>query len=163
MAVGRREGHVYRFGSNQYIDGESMKLLRYGPAGREKPGLLDSTGTIRDLSAVVRDIAGEVLGGSVLREIAALKPTQLPAVNESVRLGPCVGDVGKFICIGLNYSDHAAESNLPVPAEPVVFGKWTSAMVGPNDDIEIPRGSVKTDWEVELGVVIGAFGRYIPE
>jgi 2,4-diketo-3-deoxy-L-fuconate hydrolase len=140
-----------------------MKLLRYGPAGREKPGLLDSTGTIRDLSAVVRDIAGEVLGGNVLREIAALKPAQLPAVNESVRLGPCVGDVGKFICIGLNYSDHAAESNLPVPAEPVVFGKWTSAMVGPNDDIEIPRGSVKTDWEVELGVVIGQRGRYIRE
>ncbi|MFL6578324.1 MAG: fumarylacetoacetate hydrolase family protein [Povalibacter sp.] len=140
-----------------------MKLLRYGPVGRERPALLDSSGTLRDLSDVVKDIAGEALGPDVLRRIASIDHSNLPAVAEGVRIGPCVGSVGKFICIGLNYSDHAAESNLPVPSEPVVFGKWTSAMVGPNDDIEIPRGSVKTDWEVELGVVIGRHGRYIQE
>ncbi|MFL6618582.1 MAG: fumarylacetoacetate hydrolase family protein [Povalibacter sp.] len=140
-----------------------MKLLRYGPVGRERPALLDSSGTLRDLSDVVKDIAGEALGPDVLRRIASIDHSNLPAVADGVRIGPCVGNVGKFICIGLNYSDHAAESNLPVPSEPVVFGKWTSAMVGPNDDIEIPRGSVKTDWEVELGVVIGRYGRYIQE
>ena len=140
-----------------------MKLLRYGPAGREKPALLDSDGVIRDLSGLVKDIAGETLAPDGLRHIASVNPAELPAVTEGVRIGPCVNGVGKFICIGLNYSDHAAESNLPVPSEPVVFGKWTSAMIGPNDDIEIPRGSVKTDWEVELGVVIGRFGRYVHE
>src|SRR3954447_6202705 len=140
-----------------------MKLLRYGPVGRERPALLDSSGTLRDLSEVVRDIGGEALGPDVLRRIASIDHSNLPAVAGGVRIGPYVGSVGKFICIGLNYSDHAAESNLPVPSEPVVFGKWTSAMVGPNDDIEIPRGSVKTDWEVELGVVIGQHGRYIRE
>jgi 2-keto-4-pentenoate hydratase/2-oxohepta-3-ene-1,7-dioic acid hydratase in catechol pathway len=140
-----------------------MKLLRYGPPGREKPGLLDSNGEIRDLSGIVQDIAGDVLSPSTLTKLASLDPAKLPHVPADSRLGACVGSVGKFICIGLNYSDHAAESNLPIPAEPVVFGKWTSAIVGPNDDIEIPRGATKTDWEVELGVVIGQYGRYIDE
>jgi 2-keto-4-pentenoate hydratase/2-oxohepta-3-ene-1,7-dioic acid hydratase in catechol pathway len=140
-----------------------MKLLRYGPPGQEKPGLLDTTGKIRDLSGVVRDIAGEALTAAGLSKLAALDTSKLPVVPEGVRLGPCVGRVGKFICIGLNFKDHAAESNLPEPAEPVVFNKWTSAMVGANDAIEIPRGSQKTDWEVELGVVIGKHGRYIAE
>jgi 2-keto-4-pentenoate hydratase/2-oxohepta-3-ene-1,7-dioic acid hydratase in catechol pathway len=140
-----------------------MKLLRYGPPGQEKPGLLDTTGKIRDLSGVVRDIAGEALTAAGLSKLAALDTSKLPVVPDGVRLGPCVGRVGKFICIGLNFKDHAAESNLPEPAEPVVFNKWTSAMVGANDAIEIPRGSQKTDWEVELGVVIGKHGRYIAE
>ena len=140
-----------------------MKLLRYGPRGHEKPALLDITGTIRDLSHVVSDIAGEALAPAAQERLAALDTSKLPMIPADVRLGPCVGKVGKFICIGLNYSDHAAESNSPIPAEPVVFGKWTSAIIGPNDDIEIPRGSRKTDWEVELGVVIGQGGRYIEE
>jgi 2,4-didehydro-3-deoxy-L-rhamnonate hydrolase len=140
-----------------------MKLLRYGPPGQEKPGLLDATGKIRDLSSEVGDIAGETLTPASLSKLAALDTSKLPVVADGARLGACVGKVGKFICIGLNYSDHAAESNLPAPAEPVVFGKWTSAIVGPNDSIEIPRGSQKTDWEVELGVVIGKHGRYIAE
>jgi len=140
-----------------------MKLLRYGAPGQEKPGLLDAGGSIRDLSEVVDDIAGHTLEPGALSRLAALNPAELPLVPAGARLGPCVGRVGKFICIGLNFSDHAAESNLPVPAEPVVFGKWTSAIVGPNDDIEIPRGARKTDWEVELGVVIGRHGRYISE
>jgi 2,4-diketo-3-deoxy-L-fuconate hydrolase len=125
--------------------------------------LLDLDGKIRDLSGVVADIAGDTLTPAGLARLAALDPSKLPVVSEDVRLGPCVGNVGKFVCIGLNFSDHAAESNLPAPAEPVVFGKWTSAIVGPNDAIEIPRGSQKTDWEVELGVVIGKHGRYIAE
>jgi 2,4-diketo-3-deoxy-L-fuconate hydrolase len=140
-----------------------MKLLRFGPVGQEKPGLLDATGKIRDLSAVVADIAGETLTPAGLNKLASLDTSALPVVHGEMRLGACVGRIGKFICIGLNYSDHAAESNLPLPGEPVVFSKWTSAVVGPNDDIEIPRGSVKTDWEVELGVVIGEAGRYIDE
>jgi 2,4-didehydro-3-deoxy-L-rhamnonate hydrolase len=142
---------------------DDVKLVRYGPIGKEKPGMVDSEGEIRDLSGIIADIAGDVLAPAVLSKLAALDTTKLPSVRSDVRLGACVGGVGKFICIGLNYSDHAAESNLPIPAEPVVFGKWTSAIVGPNDDIEIPRGSTKTDWEVELGVVIGSFGRYIEE
>jgi len=140
-----------------------MKLLRYGPPGQEKPGLLDASGKIRDLSGVVGDIGGDTLTPAGLAKLAALDTSKLPAVPDGVRLGACVGRVGKFICIGLNFKDHAAESNLPAPAEPVVFNKWTSAMVGPNDAIEIPRGSQKTDWEVELGVVIGKHGRYIAE
>ena len=140
-----------------------MKLLRYGPPGQEKPGLLDATGKIRDLSGVVPDISGDTLLPASLSKLAALDASKLPLVTDGVRLGACVGKVGKFICIGLNFKDHAAESNLPEPAEPVVFNKWTSAMVGPNDAIEIPRGSQKTDWEVELGVVIGKHGRYIAE
>lgn len=140
-----------------------MKLLRFGPQGQEKPGLLDATGTLRDLSGIVDDIAGNVLSDASLARLREVDPATLPAVSGQPRIGPCVGRVGKFICIGLNYADHAAESGLPVPSEPVVFNKWTSAICGPNDDIEIPRGSVKTDWEVELGVVIGKAAKYIDE
>ncbi len=132
-----------------------MKLLRYGPVGQEKPGLLDAGGRIRDLSAVIPDLAGEALSDAALARLRALDPASLPLVPGEPRIGACVGQIGKFICIGLNYADHAAESGLPVPSEPVVFAKWTSAVCGPNDGIEIPRGSLKTDWEVELGVVIG--------
>jgi len=140
-----------------------MRLLRFGPAGAEKPGLLDAGGTIRDLSGVVADIAGDALSDEGLARIAAVDPATLPAVDAAVRLGPCVGGVGKFICIGLNYADHAAESGLQVPPEPVIFMKATSAICGPNDDVRIPRGSEKTDWEVELGVVIGAKAKYVSE
>ena len=140
-----------------------MKLLRYGPAGQEKPGLLDSTGAIRDLSGVVPDIAGDLLLPDSLAKLKKLDPASLPKVNGTPRIGPCVGGVGKFICIGLNYSDHAAESGMAVPKEPIVFMKATSCIVGPNDDVELPRGSVKTDWEVELGVVIGKTAKYVTE
>ncbi|WLH48585.1 ureidoglycolate lyase [Pseudomonas beijingensis] len=140
-----------------------MKLLRYGEKGSEKPGLLDDDNQIRDLSGHVPDIAGQVLGAESLAALAALDPRSLPLVVGQPRIGACVGQVGKFICIGLNYADHAAESNMEVPNEPIIFNKWTSAICGPNDDIQIPRGSLKTDWEVELGVVIGKGGRYIDE
>jgi ureidoglycolate lyase len=140
-----------------------MKLLRYGPKGQEKPGLLDTDCRIRDLSAHVRDIAGDVLSDDGLAKLRALDLATLPLVAGEPRIGSCVGDVGKMICIGLNYADHAAESGMPIPAEPVVFNKWTSAIVGPNDDVEIPRGSTKTDWEVELGVVIGRPCKYVDE
>ena len=144
-----------------------MKLLRYGPKGQEKPGLLDAQGQVRDLSAVIDDIGGAALLPESLAHLRTLDISRLPTVDGTpqagLRLGACVGNVGKFICIGLNYSDHAAETGAEVPAEPVVFGKWTSAICGPNDDVEIPQGSVKTDWEVELGVVIGKGGRYISE
>lgn len=140
-----------------------MKLLRYGPVGQEKPGILDQAGKIRDLSAHVNDFNGAALDDATLAKIRALDLQSLPVVDGNPRIGACVGNIGKFICIGLNYADHAAESNLPIPAEPVVFNKWTSAVVGPNDDVKIPRGSKKTDWEVELGVVIGKGGAYIEE
>ncbi|GAB3347710.1 MULTISPECIES: fumarylacetoacetate hydrolase family protein [Chromohalobacter] len=140
-----------------------MKLLRFGPSGQEKPGLLDANGKIRDLSSLIKDVAGESLDDTALASIAQVDPESLPEIPEGTRLGPCVGQVGKFICIGLNYSDHAAETGAEVPPEPVVFNKWTSAICGPNDDVEIPRDSQKTDWEVELGVVIGKGGRYIDE
>jgi ureidoglycolate lyase len=140
-----------------------MKLLRYGDKGAEKPGLLDANGQIRDLSAHVADIAGDVLTPSGLAALAALDPASLPLVAGQPRIGACVGQIGKFVCIGLNYADHAAEANMEVPKEPIIFNKWTSAINGPNDDVEIPRGSVKTDWEVELGVVIGKGGRNIDE
>lgn len=140
-----------------------MKLLRYGPAGQERPGLLDSHGTLRDLSAHVGDISGEFLQPETLNALRQLDTASLPLVNGEPRLGACVGKVGKFICIGLNYADHAAETGADIPKEPVIFSKWTSAIVGPNDDVAIPRDSVKTDWEVELGVVIGKGGRYISE
>ncbi|WP_341678855.1 fumarylacetoacetate hydrolase family protein [Niveibacterium sp. SC-1] len=144
-----------------------MKLLRYGPKGQEKPGLLDKEGRVRALSSFVPDISGDVLTPAGLARLREINVDELPVVpgvaQQDLRLGPCVGRVGKFICIGLNYADHAAESNMAVPAEPVVFNKWTSAIVGPNDDVEIPRGSTRTDWEVELGVVIGEGGRYISE
>ncbi|PVM84498.1 ureidoglycolate lyase [Caulobacter radicis] len=138
-----------------------MKLLRYGEPGRERPGLLDADGRIRALPEAMGDLGGERLTANGLAAIAALDPATLPLVEGQPRLGSCIARPGKFVCIGLNYRDHAAESNLPIPEEPVVFGKWTSAVVGPNDDVEIPRGSQKTDWEVELGVVIGARGRYL--
>lgn len=140
-----------------------MKLLRYGPQGQEKPGLLDAQGRLRDLSGQVADLAGEALGAESLARLRQLDPDSLPLVDGTPRLGPCVSRVGKFICIGLNYADHAAESGLDVPKEPVVFNKWTSAICGPNDAVQIPRDSTKTDWEVELGVVIGKAGRYIDE
>lgn len=140
-----------------------MKLLRYGPPGREKPGMLDSRGHIRDLSSVISDLAGEALGSASIARLRALDHASLPRVDEGVRIGPCVGGVGKFICIGLNYSDHAAESGMAVPVEPILFMKATSAICGPNDGILIPRGSQKTDWEVELGVVIGTTARYVSE
>ena len=140
-----------------------MKLLRFGPKGQEKPAMLDANGVLRDLSAHVDDIAGDVLGTESLERLRAIDPRSLPAVDGDPRLGSCVGRTGKFICIGLNYSDHAAETGAEVPSEPVIFNKWTSAICGPNDDVEIPRGSEKTDWEVELGVVIGKGGRYIDE
>jgi len=140
-----------------------MKLLRYGSAGQEKPGLLDSTGAIRDLSGVVSDIAGDTLLPDSLAKLRKVDPASLPKVNGTPRIGPCVGRVGKFVCIGLNYSDHAAESGMAVPKEPIVFMKATSCIVGPNDNVELPRDSVKTDWEVELGVVIGKTAKYVTE
>ncbi|MGN6808093.1 MAG: ureidoglycolate lyase [Trinickia sp.] len=140
-----------------------MKLLRYGPKGQEKPGLVDAEGNIRDLSTHVDDIAGDALSDASLARLRAIDPATLPLVRGKPRIGACVGRVGKMVCIGLNYADHAAESNMPIPSEPVVFNKWTSAIVGPNDDIEIPRGSKKTDWEVELGVVIGRPCKYVDE
>ena len=140
-----------------------MKLLRFGPAGQEKPGLLDAQGVVRDLSAHVRDIDGDAIGPDALARLRALDPATLPAVPGNPRIGACVSRIGKFVCIGLNYADHAAESNMPIPAEPIVFNKWTSAVVGPNDDVKIPRGSEKTDWEVELGIVIGTKAQYVSE
>ncbi|HEY9108891.1 MAG TPA: ureidoglycolate lyase [Roseateles sp.] len=144
-----------------------MKLLRYGQPGQERPGLLDNDGRVRDLSNLIDDIAGDVLTPAGLAKLRDIDINMLPLVpgtpQQDLRIGPCVGRVGKFICIGLNYADHAAESGLPVPTEPVVFAKWTSAICGPDDDVKIPRGSVKTDWEVELGVVIGQGGAYIEE
>ncbi len=140
-----------------------MKLLRWGPPGEERPGILDGEGRIRDLSGVVRDIDGKAISPEGLARIRAYDPTTLPLVTGNPRIGPCVAGVGKFMCIGLNYSDHAAETGAKVPPEPVLFLKATSAISGPYDDVRIPRGSKKTDWEVELGVVIGKAGRYIPE
>lgn len=140
-----------------------MKLLRYGEPGSEKPGLLDADGTIRDLSGHVADIGGASLDPKVLATLAGLDPKSLPAVSGDPRLGACVAGVGKFICIGLNYSDHAAETGAAVPPEPIFFLKASSAIVGPNDDVLIPRGSEKTDWEVELGVVIGRTAKYVSE
>ena len=140
-----------------------MKLLRHGPRGAENPGLLDAQGRIRDLSAHVDDIAGRWLLPEGLAEIAALPVDSLPVVDASTRLGPCVAGTGKFVCIGLNYSDHAAETGAAVPSEPVIFMKATSAIQGPDDPVEIPRGSTKTDWEVELGVVIGKTAKYVSE
>jgi 2,4-diketo-3-deoxy-L-fuconate hydrolase len=140
-----------------------MKLLRFGNRGEERPGMLDSKGSLRDLSGLVSDIAGAVLLPEGLEKLRKINAEALPLVGGSPRIGPCVGSVGKFICIGLNYSDHAAESGMAVPVEPVVFMKATSSIMGPNDDVMIPRGSEKTDWEVELGVVIGKEARYVSE
>ncbi|MFN0113829.1 MAG: fumarylacetoacetate hydrolase family protein [Paracoccaceae bacterium] len=144
-----------------------MKLVRWGAKGQEKPGLIDATGRVRDLSAIVPDIAGEAIGPAGIARLAALDPAKLPLVpgtpQKDLRLGPCVGGTRKFVSIGLNYADHAAETGAAIPKEPIIFGKWTSAITGPDDPVEIPRESVKTDWEVELGVVIGKPGRYIAE
>jgi 2,4-diketo-3-deoxy-L-fuconate hydrolase len=138
-----------------------MKLLRYGPPGREKPGLLDEGGIIRDLSAHLADLGPKQLADGSLKRLTELVPSSLPDVPGGVRLGPVLSSVGKFIAIGLNYSDHAAESNMPIPTEPVVFMKAASCISGPNDPIMLPKDSKKTDWEVELGVVIGRTARYI--
>ena len=140
-----------------------MKLVRYGPRGAEKPGILDSDGAIRDVSAVIDDVAGDALSPESLARLAALDAASLPLVEGNPRIGPCVGRVGKFLCIGLNYSDHAAETNATVPPEPVLFTKATSAIIGPNDDVVLPRGSTKSDWEVELGLVIGSSAKYVSE
>lgn len=140
-----------------------MKLLRYGAPGEERPGVLDLQGRIRDLSGVIPDVAGDALLPHSFDRIRQIDPESLPRVAGTPRIGPCVGSVGKFICVGLNYSDHAAESGMKVPAEPIIFMKATSSIVGPNDDVVIPRGSSKTDWEVELGVVIGRTAKYVDE
>lgn len=140
-----------------------MKLLRHGPSGAEKPGLLHSDGTIRDLSGLVPDIGGAVLSDAGIAMLRGIDPASLPVVAADTRLGPCVAGTGKFICIGLNYADHAAESGMAVPPEPVIFMKATSAICGPNDPIIIPRGSQKTDWEVELAVIIGTKAKYVSE
>ena len=144
-----------------------MKLVRYGSKGQERPGLVDPAGQIRDLSGHMADVAAAALDPENLARLARVDPQSLPLVpgapQADVRLGPCVAGVGKFVSIGLNYADHAAEGGLKVPPEPVIFGKWTSCISGPDDDVELPRGSVKTDWEVELGVIIGRGGKYISE
>ncbi|MDM0045177.1 fumarylacetoacetate hydrolase family protein [Variovorax dokdonensis] len=140
-----------------------MKLVRYGNPGKEKPGLIDANGQLRDLSALVKDIGPEQLGDAVLAKIAKAKTDKLPLVKGKPRMGCPVAGVGKFIAIGLNYADHAAESGLPIPAEPVVFTKAISCIQGPNDPVMLPKGSKKTDWEVELGVVIGKTARYVPQ
>jgi len=140
-----------------------MKLLRVGERGQERPALLDAQGTLRDLSLYIDDLAGDSLLPDSLEKLRHIATDTLPEISGTPRIGPCVGRVGKFICIGLNYADHAAETGADIPPEPVIFNKWTSAIVGPNDDVRIPRGSLKTDWEVELGVVIGKGGNYISE
>jgi ureidoglycolate lyase len=138
-----------------------MKLVRYGPAGAEKPGIVDTNRTLRDLSGIIDDVAGETLSPAGLEKLRSVSTATLPEVRNSERIGPCVGKVGKFICVGLNYADHAKESGAEPPKEPVLFMKATSAICGPNDDVVIPRNSKKTDWEVELGVVIGQDTRYV--
>jgi 2-keto-4-pentenoate hydratase/2-oxohepta-3-ene-1,7-dioic acid hydratase in catechol pathway len=140
-----------------------MKLVRYGKAGKEKPGVIDAAGRLRDLSGIVDDVAGDALAPRALARLAKIKPESLPAVRGKPRLGPCVGNVGNFIGVGLNYADHAAESGMPIPKEPVLFAKAPSCIVGPYDDVVIPRGSEKTDWEVELGVVIGSRASCVEE
>ena len=140
-----------------------MKLLRVGEVGSEKPCLLDDNGVLRDLSAQVPDIDGSTLSPTALERLRALDPSSLPAISGEPRVGPCVGNIGKVMCIGLNYADHAAESNLPVPDHPILFMKATSAVVGPNDTVRLPRGSTAADWEVELAVVIGTAAKYVSE
>ena len=140
-----------------------MKLVRYGNPGKEKPGLIDAEGKLRDLSAVIKDVTPDQLGDAALAKLGKLKTDKLPLVKGKPRMGSPVANVGKFIAIGLNYADHAAESNLPIPKEPIVFMKATTCIQGPNDDVMLPKGSVKTDWEVELGVVIGTKARYVSQ
>ena len=145
------------------IDFEKMKLLRFGSPGKEKPGLLDDSGTIRDLSGLVGDNSEDTLLPENLEKLRNTDTSSLPEVNDEPRLGPCIGKIGKFICIGLNYSDHAEETGGTVPPEPIIFAKFNSAICGPNDDVVIPRNSTKTDWEVELGVVIGKPAKYVDQ
>jgi 2-keto-4-pentenoate hydratase/2-oxohepta-3-ene-1,7-dioic acid hydratase in catechol pathway len=140
-----------------------MKLVRYGAAGQEKPGMIDADGTLRDLSAHVGDITGATIGDDSIANLRALDPATLPAVEGNPRMGACVGDIGKFMCIGLNYADHAAETGADIPEHPILFMKANSAITGANDDVVMPRGSTKTDWEVELGVVIGKAAKYVSE
>ena len=140
-----------------------MKLLRYGSVGNEKPGLLDQDGSIRDLSSVINDIDGETLSPRSIEQLSGIEPESLPTVTGEPRLGTCVGNISKLVCIGLNYSDHAKESGMAIPTEPIVFMKAISAISGPNDNIELIRGSKKTDWEVELGIVIGSHTKYVTE
>ncbi len=140
-----------------------MKLVRYGAAGAEKPGLVDANGAIRDLSGVISDISGVVLSDESIARLKAIDPTSLPKVDGTPRFGAPVANVGKFIAIGLNYSDHAKESNMPIPKEPVVFNKATSCIMGPNDTVVLPKGSVKGDWEVELAFVIGKTAKNVSE
>ena len=140
-----------------------MKLLRYGEIGKEKPGILDQEGKIRDLSNHISDINGDNISDGGLNKISSIDVSSLPIIPKNTRLGACVGNIGKFLCIGLNYSDHAAETGMPVPSEPILFSKATSAVVGPNDNVEIPRNSNQTDWEVELGIIIGKKAKYINE
>ena len=140
-----------------------MKLLRDGAIGQERPAILDSDQQIRDLSSVIQDINGDLLSDQALERLRAIDIHSLPLVNSSERIGPCIGQVGKVVCIGLNYSDHAAEAGMDLPTEPVLFMKATSAICGPNDPIQIPRGAEKTDWEVELAIVIGKKTKYISE
>jgi ureidoglycolate lyase len=140
-----------------------MKLLRWGPRGHEKPGLLDREGNIRDLSGIIPDITGEVLAPSSLARLGQLDHATLPRVPRGTRIGPCVANPSKLLCIGLNYRDHAAETGAKIPAEPIIFMKSTTAIVGPNDDVMLPKGSEKGDWEVELGIVIGTKAQYVAE
>ena len=140
-----------------------MKLLRFGPAGQERPGMLDADGKIRDLSAIVPDINGNTIDPAGLAKLVATDPATLPIVHGEPRIGPCVGQVSKFVAVGLNYSDHAAETGSPIPTEPILFNKATSCIVGANDDVMLPKDSVKTDWEVELGIVMGSRASYVEE
>lgn len=140
-----------------------MKLLRYGLAGQEKPGLLDNNGVLRDLSGVIADITPQVLSKAALAKLAALNPNDLPAVSGDPRLGVPVSGIGKFLAIGLNFADHAEESKMPIPTEPVLFTKAISCLNGPNDDVMLPQGSTKGDWEIELGFIIGRTARYVEE
>src|ERR1700691_3667305 len=140
-----------------------MKLVRYGKSGKEKPGLVDSAGRIRDLSDIIADVGADALSPKVLARLAKIKPDALPLVRGKPRLGPCVANVGNFIAVGLNYADHAAETGAAIPKEPILFNKAPSCVVGPHDDVVIPKGSVKTDWEVELAVVIGTRASYVGE
>jgi 2,4-didehydro-3-deoxy-L-rhamnonate hydrolase len=140
-----------------------LKLVRYGHAGKEKPGLIDEAGKLRSLSEVIADIDGSTLGVKALARLKKIKPGDLPAVRGTPRIGPCVGSVGNFVAVGLNFADHAAESGMAIPAEPILFSKATSCIVGPNDDVMVPKNSTKLDWEVELAIVIGTRASYVSE
>ena len=138
-----------------------MKLLRFGIIGEEKPGAIDSNGIIRGLSSIINDLNGQSIDDLTLERLRKINLKSLPAVSNNTRIGPCIGSVGKFLSIGLNYSDHAAETGLPIPEHPILFLKATSSIIGPNDTVYMPRGSTKSDWEVELGVIIGIKAKYV--